>query len=650
MILKEGGNVFKNKEGQSLTQRINQTDIPVTVDWLERLTDLDLKGKIDPKTNYPERWLGSTGKKPTSGDLDLQVSSQEISPAQLIAELTQWCTSQDLKPQEYVKKGSDQVHFRTPIAGNPKNGYVQTDFMFMDDLEMGQFFITAPTNSEYTAIDRHIMLNSIAKPLGYKIVGRRGLVSRADDQLVSRDPDEIAKIILNKNVDRDALYSVETMLQALQGDPKREEKLKDAKDYFAKNGIAFNESRGESDVNFLARLRDRIVNQGMQKLVEDEEPQVQGGKAKGIEHIEDLVFRRGSAGINDALAVIDHLKDNTKTSVSVKWDGSPAVIFGRQPDGTFVLTDTAGFTAVGYNGLFSSPGQIKSHLAKRDAEAAAKGNVANRVDNLFPVYKQLWPMLEAATPENFKGYIQGDLLYTSTPPEKSGAYIFKPNTIEYAIPSASPLGEQIGNSEVGIAIHTQYAEPGAAKQALGKVKLNPVPGLLLIEPIRPTANVQPAGAESRSGSPKVKQLKSLVSAHGKDINTLFNPAELRAQQITDLPKLCVDYINSLVKDDSITEFNTNQLLPGFVNFLKNKVTPKKYNNIMEYLQSPSSNSDGISAAFTAFVLLHDIKTDLLRQLDQQHPGQEGWVVAIPGGTVKFVNRFDFSRANQHRNR
>ena len=34
MILKEGGNVFKNKEGQSLTQRINQTDIPVTVDWL----------------------------------------------------------------------------------------------------------------------------------------------------------------------------------------------------------------------------------------------------------------------------------------------------------------------------------------------------------------------------------------------------------------------------------------------------------------------------------------------------------------------------------------------------------------------------------------------------------------------------------------
>jgi len=48
-------------------------------------------------------------------------------------------------------------------------------------------------------------------------------------------------------------------------------------------------------------------------------------------------------------------------------------------------------------------------------------------------------------------------------------------------------------------------------------------------------------------------------------------------------------------------------------------------------------------------LLHDIKTDLLHQLDLQHPGQEGWVIAIPGGTVKFVNRFDFSRANRQQN-
>ena len=147
----------------------------------------------------------------------------------------------------------------------------------------------------------------------------------------------------------------------------------------------------------------------------------------------------------------------------------------------------------------------------------------------------------------------------------------------------------------------------------------------------------------------VKQLKGLVSKQGAAINTLFNPAELRAQGITDLPKLCVDYINSLVGNNEVTTFDVNALLPGFGAWLETKVTPSKFNNIVEYLQSPRSNTEGITAAFTAFVLLHNIKIDLLTQLDRQHPGQEGWVVATPGGITKFVNRFGFSRANKQQN-
>jgi hypothetical protein len=38
MILKEGGNVFKDKKtGEELTQRINQSDVLPTVEWLEQL-------------------------------------------------------------------------------------------------------------------------------------------------------------------------------------------------------------------------------------------------------------------------------------------------------------------------------------------------------------------------------------------------------------------------------------------------------------------------------------------------------------------------------------------------------------------------------------------------------------------------------------
>jgi len=634
ITLKEGGNVFKNNDGQITTQRINQTDVKPTLQWLEQMVDLDLINNT----------LGSTGLKPTSGDLDVAVDASQITPEQLVAELTQWCVSQKLNPQEYIKKGGNQVHFKTPIIGNPNNGYVQTDFMFMKDVGIGKFFLSAPGNSEYKGADRNILINSLAKALGYKLDQRRGIINRANEEVIETDPDKIAKLLLNPGATKDNLYSVETIVQALQKDPKKDEKLADARAHFQRVGVPFFENTSTelyTEVHFLARLRDRIVNQGMEKLIENTE--VQGGKAKGIEHIEDLVFRKGTAGIKEALAVIEHLKDNTKTSVTVKWDGKPAVVFGREPNGTFVLTDVAGFGAVGYNGMFTSPRQITQHLANRDAEAKAQGKSANRVAQLAPIYQTLWPMLEAATPKDFKGYIQGDLLYISTPPEVSGAFVFKPNTVLYNIPASSKLGQEIASSQVGIAIHTYYKEQGANKEPLGKVNLNPVPGLLLIEPIAPQENVRP------TDSNLIKQLKSLVSASGNSINTLFNPAELRQLQISDLPRLCVDYINSLVKDDTVANFDPSTLLPGFGKWLQTKVTPRKYNNIVEYLQSPRSNMEGMSAAFTAFVLLHNIKMDMLQQLDRQHPGQEGWVIAHPGGITKFVNRFDFSRANAAQN-
>jgi hypothetical protein len=371
-----------------------------------------------------------------------------------------------------------------------------------------------------------------------------------------------------------------------------------------------------SDVNFLARLRDRIVNQGMVPIFEGANPR--------IEHLEDLVFERGSRGIEEALAIIDQAAENTGKTVTVKWDGKPAVIFGRKPNGDFVLTDKSGFTAKGYDGLATSPDQMALIQRQRGGERT----------ELIEIYRKLFPLLRAATPENFRGYVLGDLLYTETPPEVAGAYVFQPNFVEYKIPAASELGQRIGASEVGIAIHTRYEEPGAAAQAIGSTNLDTVPGLLLIEPtVKDIKNIVP-------NAKMVKQLKQLARIKGPAINGLFNPAELRAAGITDLPQLCKRYINSRINT------NYENLLPGFGEWLRTNVTPRKFANIVEYLQSPRSNMDGITAAFTAFLGLHDLKSDLLSQLDRQQPGQEGWVLATDAGRAKLVNRFGFSAGNR----
>jgi hypothetical protein len=259
---------------------------------------------------------------------------------------------------------------------------------------------------------------------------------------------------------------------------------------------------------------------------------------------------------------------------------------------------------------------------------------------LIQLYAQLFPVLEAALPANFRGYVKGDLLYMDTPPDISGNYVFRPNTIEYKIPVRSALGQRIGASKIGVAIHSMYSDVGEPRQPLRGVSFAPVPGLMLEKPATPSQLQTETNAE--------KQLKQIVQTHGSDIDTLFNPAELRANKITDLAKLAVDFINTKVG----TPLNPATLLPEFGDWLQTRVTPQKFRNIVEYLQSPTRNTDALAAAFTAFVLLHDLKMHLKRQADLEHPGQEGWVMSTPAGYAKLVGRFDseaFAAQNRAQN-
>lgn len=509
--------VFNDNEGKLDTQRIEQTDIKPTVQWLEHMVDLNL---LDNISNADQHSLHK---------LELNVDANKISPDQLMAELRHWCDSQEFNSREYVKNSGSKIYFKTPINGNPAKGFIQTDFSF----------------------------------------------------------------VKNPN------------------------------------------PQSESDINFLSRLRDRIVNRGMLKLIESDVPEIHGGRTRGIDHIEDLVFRKGVAGIADALTHIRHLSKDAPNSATVKWDGKPAIIFGRDQDGAFILTDVSGYNAKTYDGLFSNPANLVSHLDGRDAD-----DMGTRKEHLAPIYELLWPLLARAVPSKFRGFIHGDLLYSEKPIEDTGSLVFKPNTVEYKIPTNSELGESIANSHMGVAIHTYYKDHGAAKQPIGNIQLNPVPGLSIINPVRPTNNVKPNDRDL------TKQLRSIIDLHGDDIDTLFNPAELRQMQISDLPRLCVDFINNVIQSEHEEGFTADTLIARFGTWLRGAVTPRKYRNIVEYLQSPSSNLDGMGAAFTVFVLLHDIKMDLLQQLDRQQPGHEGWVVASPGGISKLVDRFKFTRNNR----
>ncbi len=213
--LVEGGNVFKTKSGEPHTRRIQLSEIPETLEFLEKVAGV-------PTHNMT---LGSVGKKSTSGDLDIVVDSKDITKEELSNRLKSWATSQGLDPNEFVQpKG--EVHFLTPIKGDPTHGYVQTDFFFHEDPNWMLFSMSSPGDaSQHTGAERNQLMSSIAKAQGLKYSWQRGLLRREDDAVISKDPDEIAQKLLGQRFTQTSLDSVESIQQAIKSNQKLRSQL-----------------------------------------------------------------------------------------------------------------------------------------------------------------------------------------------------------------------------------------------------------------------------------------------------------------------------------------------------------------------------------------------------------------------------------------
>lgn len=228
MILKEGGNVFKDAKGQPATQRIARDNVVPTIQWLEGITGLNL---ID-------NMLGSTGRAETSGDLDVGVDATKVSKDVLVQQLLK----QGI-PQTDIKKSGDAIHVKTPILGDSNNGYVQTDFMFTENPKWQSFALTGgQAGSQFKGVHRHMLLSSIAKAQNMKWSPKFGLIDRATNEVISQEPNEIAEKLFGPGHSAKDLNSVETVLKAIKDRPDFERLVADAKETFGKENLVIPES------------------------------------------------------------------------------------------------------------------------------------------------------------------------------------------------------------------------------------------------------------------------------------------------------------------------------------------------------------------------------------------------------------------------
>jgi len=274
--LNEGGNVFKTEQG-ALTQRIATADVQGSIDFIEKITGL---------TFDEEDWLGTTGKKNdpdgafeknSSGDLDLNTDANKVSKEQLIAKLSAWLKSQGVPEEDIMNQGrkktdgwihnaGDQVHFRTPIKGNDKNGFVQTDFMFTNNPNFQRGAKRGGT-AQFGGTDRAILLSSIARGRGLKFSPKFGLVDpEQGDKVIADTWDKIAPVLLGKGAKEADTHTVETMLAKLKSDPNYEELIAPWKETMEKAGKEVPESSPTGYATLedkqLARIKELTGNMG----------------------------------------------------------------------------------------------------------------------------------------------------------------------------------------------------------------------------------------------------------------------------------------------------------------------------------------------------------------------------------------------------
>ena len=144
--------------------------------------------------------------------LDVAVDKEKVNKDALVGKLKAWKDSNAPKDDDrsWIAKSGVSVHFKTPIKGDAKNGFVQTDLMFGDPKFM-KFALRGAADSEFKGQHRMIMIASVAKAQGYKWSPTNGLVDRITNEPVTKDPNEVAKVLLGDGASADDMRSVETI-------------------------------------------------------------------------------------------------------------------------------------------------------------------------------------------------------------------------------------------------------------------------------------------------------------------------------------------------------------------------------------------------------------------------------------------------------
>ena len=380
------------------------------------------------------------------------------------------------------------------------------------------------------------------------------------------------------------------------------------------------------------------------------------GKNTHLTHLEDLVFEGGGRA-EEAVAFLQEIakmlngNSKSKTNSTVKWDGAPAIFCGIDPEN--------GKFFVGTKSIFNKTPKINYTMS--DIRKNHPGGVADKLKTALRYLKKL----------PITGILQGDMMFGPGDIKTKNIdgvmhYTFKPNTIMYAVPVNSDLGNKLKTAKMGIVFHTTYSGK-SIQDMTASFSVN-------VNRLKNTSSVWVDDADFKD----ISGTATLTSTESTNINAIVSQAKSELKivksfmdDLKNQEKIISNlniYVNSKVKQGTISlstkEFMTwmNDKIQGEIDGLTSEAAIKKRESakkqMLGYLKTKNKDMDSV---FSLHALLTKGKLILLRKMEsvksigtfiQKANGlevtkPEGFVAVdkISNNAVKIVDRLEFSRAN-----
>ena len=376
------------------------------------------------------------------------------------------------------------------------------------------------------------------------------------------------------------------------------------------------------------------------------------GQVKHISHPEDEHLMHGSKGFKQAVGALnqahEHIVRGKKdSSMTTKYDGSPALVFGHHPQTHkfFVATKSA----------FNKNPKINYTHDDIEANHGHSPGLSAKLHDALDHLHKIAPK---------KGVYQGDMMFGKgdVKHNKDGSASFKPNTINYTAHGSE--ANKVKNAKVGVVVHQKYHGSDIAN-----MKSSPDVDRENFKRHSDVWNKSPShDASTTNYSPKAqldfkKHMQAAQEIHDKHKNEMYKATEPHQGEAGHL----ATYANHVVRSgETPTARGLQQHIIDKAEKSANKFkTAAKQNEVknqgkadVAHIQTNKPHYENLLKMHQHLQKAKNVLVDTLNQhkgglthdIEGKETHPEGYVVNHKNHLTKLVNRSEFAKANFERNR